>query len=855
MARPPRMATWLLNLFSHPADASFVLGDMEEMYVEKAAIQGKRKAGRWYWGQVLRSTPYFLYRSTYWCLVMLKNYFKIALRNLVKQKGYTAINISGLAVSIACALFILLWIQDETQYNRIYPDGERIHQVMRNVPVNGRIESASSMPKPLAEMLKTSYAEIEETAIVRWPMSMLVSNQDQAFREEGTYASASYADVFEQQILAGSIKKEGASQKGIIITEQLAEKLFGQRWLTDDLAIGQDLQINRQDFYTVDAVIANAPRHSTLQYDFLLPIEPFFAENDWVEHWGNNAFQIYAKVNPGTTIPVLNRKIADAISVNFNSEAVQVFLHPFEKTYLYTQFENGHAIGGRIEYIRIFSFVAAFLLLIAVFNFTNLATARSINRAREIGVRKTIGAHRRSLIMQFMGESLLFSLAALLVGFILVLIFMSSFNELTGKDFGFANLDAQFFLSALGVSVLVGLLAGCYPALYLSGFNPLSILRGKASTHTGAAVLRKGLVSLQFTLSVMLIVATVVIYFQVQFIQNRDIGLDRENVIYLAQEGAFSEQFGVVRQTLLERPGISHVSAASTSPLSIDSSTGDPNWAGRDPDDDSDFHILGVSHDFIETMDMEIVVGRSFSMDYGADSIGFIVNEVTAQLIGDDVLGKELSFWGRSGPVIGVVKNFEMNSIYEPTEPVIMGLDPFTETMYIRTKPGQAEAAVASLASVAGELNNAFPFDYGFLDQQFEDKFRSEIILGQLARLFAIIAIFVSCLGLLGLVSFTAQQRTKELGVRKVLGASVFNLVRLLTGEVARLVLLGILVATPISYWLAKSWLLDFEHPIDLNAGIFIGAGLSALLVALLTVSFQALKAALVNPADSLRYE
>ncbi|MFK7846628.1 MAG: FtsX-like permease family protein, partial [Rhodothermales bacterium] len=417
------------------------------------------------------------------------------------------------------------------------------------------------------------------------------------------------------------------------------------------------------------------------------------------------------------------------------------------------------------------------------------------------------------------------------------------------------DLNGSFFLMAFLIANVVGLLAGSYPAFYLSSFNPLNVLRGTFLPNKGAALLRKGLVSLQFALSVLIIVATIAIYLQIRFIQDRDIGLDRENIIYLAQEGALSSQYEAVRQELLSRPGIANVSASTSNPLNIGTSTGGAKWLGKDPNDDHAFYLMGTSYNFLETMMMELVDGRTFSQDFGADSMSFVVNEEMAKLIGDNTLGTELSFWGNNGPIIGIVKNFDMNSLYSPTAPVIIRLEAQTNSVYIRTEPGQTEEAIASLASVFATFNEGYPFDYHFLDQAFERRFKSEIVLGKLARVFAIIAIFISCLGLFGLVSYSAEQRTKELGVRKVLGASVLNLVGLLTGEVTKLVLLGVVIATPVSYFLISEWLVGFEHHIEIGPGLFFTAGFMAIGIAWLTVSYQAIKSALINPVKAIRYE
>jgi ABC-type antimicrobial peptide transport system permease subunit len=428
---------------------------------------------------------------------------------------------------------------------------------------------------------------------------------------------------------------------------------------------------------------------------------------------------------------------------------------------------------------------------------------------------------------------------------------------MTDKHFVIADLGGSAFLAGLAISLTVGLLSGSYPALYLSSFSPLAALRGTFRQRPSAAALRKGLVVFQFCLSVLLIAATVAVYLQIDYIRNRDLGLDRANVIKLTQEGALKSQYDAVRQELLQRPGIAGVTAASTSPLSVSNSTSEATWDGKDPDAEYEVAILSADYDFIETMKMELVAGRSFSREYGAANPGYVINEKLARIIGsNDVSGTRISFWGQTGPVIGVVKDFEMNSIYTPTEPLIMQLAPQnTNRFFVRTRPGQTGEALASLEEVFEQFNPEYPFDYRFLDEEFESAYRSEVVIGRLANVFAGIAIFISCLGLFGLVSYTVQHRTKEIGVRKVLGATTTNLAMLLSGEVMRLVLLGIALALPISYFIVREWLTRFTDYIDIGFGLFVAAGLLAMVIAWTTVSFQAIKAALADPVKSLRYE
>ena len=786
---------------------------------------------------------------------MLRNYLKIAYRNLLRHKGYTAINVAGLAVGLAGSFFILLWVQDERSYDRFLEDGDRIHRVWRNDHAGEEVETRGGTSKPLAETIEAEYPEIEEAVQTTWPQRFIVTQGDERFREPGTYASADFFDVFRFPFIAGD--PETALQgRSAVITDRLARKLFGEDWQAAGAALSQPINVDRWEGIAIAGVIEDIPENSSLQFDVLLPIQGFFARNPLAEEWGNNFLPLYVKLSEGASLADVNAKVADVVNRHEEGANEVVFLQPYEDLYLYSEYENGQLVGGRIEYVRIFSVVAVFLLLIAAINFMNLATARSMKRAREVGVRKAVGARRGSLVGQFLGESVGLALVAFAFALLLVFALLPLFGSLTGKAVAAADLDGGFLVGALSVALVVGLLAGSYPALYLSSFGPLAVLRGTAGQRSGAARLRKGLVVFQFALSMLLIVATVAVYLQVQYISDRDVGLDRNDLIYLVQEGALESQYDAVRQELLTRPGIAGVTAANANPLQVGNSTGSATWPGKNPDVAFETYIINADYDFVETMRMELVAGRTHSRAFGADSAGFVINEKLAEAMGGDVVGKPLSFWEETGTVIGVVKDFDMNSLYAPDAPLVIRLAPeATSRLYVRAEPGQTAEALASLEAVIEQFNPASPFDYRFLDAEYEATYRSEVVMGRLANVFAVIAIFISCLGLFGLVAFTAERRTKELGVRKVLGASVPHLVMLLTGEVTRLVLLGIALAIPVAYYAMHQWLANFDSHVDVGPALFVLAGAVALAAAWLTVSYQAIKAALADPVQSLRYE
>ena len=578
------------------------------------------------------------------------------------------------------------------------------------------------------------------------------------------------------------------------------------------------------------------------------------------------AYGIYTKLREGTSLGEFNRKFADIFNRHTEATDHQIFLQPFEDVYLHSFYRDGKLIGGRIEYVRIFTAVAIFILVIACINFMNLATARSSQRAREIGVRKVIGAHRKSLITQFITESVAMSFISFLLALMIVISLLPAFNYLTGKHLTPENLNGPILLGIIGITLMVGILSGSYPALYLSSFKPVAVMRGTFKQPSGIAVFfRKGLVVFQFALAVLLIVSTVVVYLQLDYNRTKNLGLERDNLLFVAREGALVDRYDAVAQELLMQPGVASVTASGQNPLEVGNNTLDVGWDGKDPDNSQLFYIINTYHDFAKTMRMELVAGRDFSKTF-ADSMAYLVNEETAKMIGGtvpigigsyrDVVGKILNVYGENGPIVGVVKNFSMNSLYAPIEPVVIRLHlQWASQLYVRTRPGETQQALESLKTVHQKFNADYPLQYTFLDQQFEQRYRSEQVTGKLANIFAIIALFISCLGLFGLTSFTVEQRTKELGVRRVLGASISGIVVMLSKDFLKLVFIGFVIATPVTWYMTNQWLQNFADRIEIGAAVFLLAGLAVILMALATVSWQSIKAAIANPVDSLRNE
>jgi predicted permease len=787
---------------------------------------------------------------------MFRNYFKITQRNILRHKGYAAINVAGLSIGLACSFFILLWVTNETSYDRFHENGDQIYQVWRQLATGGQIYTWNSLSKPVAETMEAEYPEVLEAVTTRYPQQFVVTTDDRSYRETGTHVGAGFFRLFSFPFLQGNPETALQGVTSVVITDRTARKLFGEDWQTRGDVLGRSLTIDHLKEFTITGVVRDVPVNSTIQFDLLLPIQEFFDRDERFEGWWYTAFPIYVKLQKGTSLDAFNAKVSNLFSRHNWRADTQIFLQAFEDVHLHSVYKDGQLVGGRIEYIRIFLAVALFLLLIACINFMNLATARASQRAREIGVRKAIGAHQRALMSQFMTESMAMAFVAFLLALALVLALMPAFNELTGKHLTVGDLNGSFLLGILGISLIVGVVSGSYPALYLSSFNPVAALRGTFRQRSSTVTLRKGLVVFQFALSVLLIVSTVAVYLQLDYIRTRNLGLERENLLFVAQEGALEDRFEAVAPELLKQPGIASVTASSRNPLDIGVNTTGVNWEGKDPGNTQLFYIINANYDFVKTMQMELAAGRDFSRAFGADSMNYLVNEETARVIGGHVLGEPLQVYDLKGQIVGVIKNFSMNSLYSPIEPAIIRLAPEeTKYLFVRTEPGRTQEALAGLESVYKRFNPGYPFEYTFLDQEFEQTYRREAVMGTLANMFAVIALFISCLGLFGLTSFTVEQRTKEVGVRKVLGASITSITTLLSQDFVKLLLWADLIAWPVAWFAIHRWLQNFAYRIDIGWWMFALSGGLALLIALLTVGTQAIKAALANPVEALRYE
>ncbi|SDK01090.1 duplicated orphan permease [Catalinimonas alkaloidigena] len=785
---------------------------------------------------------------------MLRNYLVTALRNFWKQKGYTFLNLAGLTLGLATSLLILLWVRDELRFDRFHTNSDQLYRIMENQTYSGQLFTFAATPGLLAQALKDELPEVTHATRTTWGGdTKLFRVGDQRFKEEGMYADPDFLEMFTFPFVVGNPKSVLNDVSSIALSEALAAKYFGSA----QAALGKTLQLDNKEVYTVQGVFADVPKTSSFQFDFLLSFEVYMKENTWLEEWGNNGIRTFIQLADGASPEAVNEKIADFVKQRNEGSVVTLFAQSFPESYLHGEFKEGQQTGGRIVFVQLFVVVALFILLIACINFMNLATARSTRRAKEVGVRKAIGAERGLLVGQFLGESILLAFLSTLLALLVVEIMLPSFNELTDKALAVPYDNFVFLLILAGIVLFTGLLAGLYPAFYLSSFNPVSVLKGTFRVGSGAAFLRQGLVVFQFVLSMVLIAATVVVYQQIQYIKKKDLGINRENLIYFPVTPGVQEHFDAYKADLRQMPGIQQVALSNQNPLSVGSSTQGLEWEGKDPETKILFQVVQISYDFLPTAGIQLKAGRDFSQAFSTDTSNILINEEAARLLGfDDPVGQPITFWDRKGQIIGVVKNFHSNNLHAAIEPLVLTLRPENTWMVmVRTQPGETPAALASLEALHNRYDADYLFEYNFLDQEFERMYRSDTLVSKLASYFAFIAIFISCLGLFGLASYTAERRRKEIGVRKVLGASVPHLLVLLSNSFTKIVLIAFVVATPLGWWLTQQFLDQYEYHMPLSPLVFVLTGILALLIAWLTVGYQSVRAATSNPVNSLRSE
>jgi len=789
---------------------------------------------------------------------MLKNYFKIAWRNLWRNKSLSFINIFGLSIGMAFAILIGLWIQYETGYDSFHKNRDRIALVMKNVMFNDQRSTQELTPLPLYYELKNNYPEVERVTRVAaaGTHSFVVGNNK--FARQGLDADPDFLQMFSFPVLQGDVRSALQDPNSIVLTQSLASVLFNT-----ENPIGKIIKLDNLDNFRITAVIEDVPKNSTLTFDFLIPYEFEVAHSDFVRNnktdWSNNFLMNMVELKKGASMEALSKKLGPLnVQRDGRIKNQVLFLQPLSKLHLYGDFKNWVNVGGKIEYVWLFGIIGIFVLLIACINFMNLSTARSEKRAKEVGIRKAVGSRRIQLIAQFFSESILTAFLSFLLSLALIKMLLPWL-----KDLGFENIRFDFnnvFLMASGliVCLIAGLIAGSYPALYLSSFLPVRVLKGVMKQGRGTVMFRKMLVVSQFSISIGLIICTVIVFQQIQHARERSLGYNPNNLISIGTSKDLAEHYAALKQDLLNSGYVEAVSKASQPMTSVYNQWSSFSWDGKDPNADISLDVIITEWDFEKTAGLKFIQGRPFSGDYKTDSNGVILNETALKIIGyKDPVGKTMKLGNRIITITGIVQNILLDNPFKPVRPLAILFDAGPgNNIFLRLKPtADLKNALAAFKPIFDRYNPTLPFEYSFVDKEFAKKFATENQVSKLSAIFAGLAIFISCLGLFGLASFMAELRAKEIGIRKVLGASVANLWALISREFVWLVLLGCLIATPLALILMKNWLQKFDYRIDINWWVFALAGLLALVIALVTVSTQAIRAALANPVSNLRSE
>lgn len=863
-AIPPETALRFLRWFCREDYLEEIEGDLTELF-EKQAEQTPKKAKWTFFWQVLRYfRPDFIKafqtQNTLLHTAMMKHNFLITYRGFLRNKTSFLINLLGLSTGLACVLLIYLWVSDELNVDNFHQKDGQLYQVMHNLQFPDDIMTLGGTPIPLAEALAQEVPEVESALAIsrgdQRPEGVL-SIGEHMLTARGIHAGENFFNVLSYRLLHGNSKEVLANKNSIVLSESLAQKIFPSA--TE--AIGQTLEWKDQrseGSFLVTGVFSNPPANSTIQFDFIFPLQILLDANPESKEWYSSHAQTLLVLQEGTNIEQLNRKIAKFIKGrhSLSSEISSLFVQQFSSKYLYGHYENGVQAGGRILYVKLFSLIALFILVIACINFMNLSTAQASKKMTEIGIKKAIGANRRDLIVQFLGESLLIAFLALFIAIVWIVMLLPQFNIITGKSLHL-NMAVTDLLWVLGVVIFTGIAAGSYPALYLSRFESVVVLKGKLQLGSGGQSIRRALVIFQFALSVIFIVGVLIINQQVEFTMTKNLGYQRDHIISFERKGRLSTRdFNVFMTELKQVPGVERVSNVAGDFIEARFGNASFSWEGKTEEQQFPFPSPEIGFGFIETLGMEMVAGRSFSKKFNDDRTKIIINEAAANMMQlADPVGKVIQFGKNDRQIIGVVKNFNLKSLHQTVEPLFFRLEPYGPNIVVKVHAETERKTIEQLTETYEIFHSGYPFAFTFLDEDYQRLYESETKVAVLSTYFAGLAILISCLGLFGLAAFTAERRTKEIGIRKILGSSVWGIVSLLSADFTKMVLVAIAIAIPISYLFAQRWLENFAYTIELKWWMFGIAALITLLIAWLTVGFQTLKAATINPVDCLRDE
>jgi len=867
---PPRLVLRFFRWYCHPRLVDHIEGDLLEDYGARLRKSGKTKADIRFTIDVLlllrrgiiRPTEGYKNLNNYG---MIKSYIKIGWRNLFRNKAYSAINIGGLAIGMAVALLVALWVYDELSFNTCHKNYSRIARVMQRMTVNSGTGESMYVPFPLGPELSTSYPnDFKHVVMSTFLQDRIISNGDKKFNQLGQYMQPGAPDMLTLKMLKGT--RSGLKEKhSILLSESLATSLFG-----DEDPINKMVRMDDRNDLHVTGVYENLPKNSDFsELAFIATWDLYISDNKawlnrFLDSWRDGMIQIFVQVPAQADMAAIENKIRNTIQNHVNDDQkvfdFQTFLHPMKKWHLYDKFENGYSSGGQIQLVWLFGLIGVFILLLACINFMNLSTARSEKRAKEVGIRKSMGSVRNQLISQFFSESILIATFAFLFSISIVFLVLPWFNEIANKQMDIPWINGWFWSLCIAFVIITGIIAGSYPALYLSSFQVVKILKGTFKVSRFASIPRQVLVVIQFVVSVTLIIGTVVVYQQIQYSMKREIGYSRDQLIYLNMKtSGIHNHFDAVRNELINSGVIVDMTESSaTASQDYSANFGTFDWKGKAPDFSDVFGVTWVTPEYGKTIKWGIIAGRDFSKDIESDQQGMIINESAVKYMGlENPLGEVVKLEGHSFTILGVVKDLVVGSPYESTRQAIyMPMRWAGNAISIRLNPAKdTQAALQKVQSVFRTYEPAMPFDYKFADDQYAKKFGNEVRVGKLATLFASLAILISCLGLFGLASFVAEQRTKEIGIRKVVGATVLDLWSMLSKDFVVLVVVACAIAIPLAHYLMHRWLSIYEYRTEISWWVFIVTSVGALTITLVTVSFQCIKAALMNPVKSLRSE
>ncbi len=786
---------------------------------------------------------------------MLRNYFKIAIRSLLKNSVYSFINIGGLAIGIACSVLIALWVWDEISYDRFHKNADQLGQLWLHNEFSDNISSTQAVPLPTYEFLKTYDNRIKNTCVAQWLNKYLMDAEGNKITKNGQFVTPEFLEMFQFPFAKGSPLTALKDPSSIIITESVAKSLFGD---TDPM--NQTIRLGNQFDLKVSGVLKDLPSNSSFQFEFLGNWNLFSGDEPLKNNrddWEDQSFQVFVELQPDAKLAEVNAHIKNVIREKLKDAKVDLFIHSMNDWRLRSRFENGIQTGGLIDSVFSFTIIGMFILIIACINFMNLATARSEHRAREVGIRKSIGSRRRELIGQFIGESILISALAFFLAVVLVEVTLPFYNNLVEKNLFIDYSSPIIWLMATSLILITGLFAGSYPAFYLSSFNPVQVLKGKAQVGRGATAPRKILVSLQYFFSIFLIVGTIAFYQQIQHVKAREVGYDRENLIMVTGNEELNKNYNAIKDQLLSL-GIAKDITTSSSPVTEIYGNNTLDWSGKPKGQEILFSRVVIGYNYSKTMGIKMAEGRDFSEDFKSDSSAMILNKAAVEAIGvENPIGLKVDLWSRKWTVVGVINDVVMASPSKDVQPGFFLLNPgWAEVVTIRLeKTADLNVTLSKAESVFKKLNPSYPFEYQFVDEQFARKFSNINLVGTLASLFAFLAISITCLGLFGLATFTAEQRTKEIGIRKVMGASSTSIITLISKDFTRLAFIGFVMGAPLAWWVVNKYLDRFTYRITISWWIIPVTGLVALALTLIIVSIQALRAAAMNPSKSLRSE